>query len=110
MAIMKKGPVAFDDAEDSESPELAGPAPTPNEMGIDNEAVDAVEGAEPASPEAETATLDAGMLGGKKVAPGDVVKLEVVGVSDEDGTVTVKYATPKTGGIDAASAAFNEGP
>lgn len=71
-----------------------------------NEIVDATEGVESAG---ETATLSLEMLGGQKVSPGDTVRLEVVEVSDEDGTVTVKYATPKTGGIAKAAAAFNEG-
>ena len=67
-----------------------------------------VEAAEPVE-SAETATLSTEMLGGQKVAPGDVVRLEVVSISDEDGTVQVKYASPKTGGIAKAAAALNEG-
>lgn len=91
MAIDRKKPVAFDDVE-MESTEEADTMPEPMEA----------EGP-------ETATLSLEMLGGQKVNPGDVVKLEVVNVSDEDGTVTVKYATPKPGGIAKAAAAFNEG-
>lgn len=91
MAIDKKKPVAFDDVTETEV------AAVPAEM----------EGApEEAS---ETVTLSTEMLGGQKVSPGDVVKLEVVSVSDEDGTIQVKYAQPKTGGIAKAAAAFNEG-
>ncbi len=41
-----------------------------------------------------TATLSATILGGKKVNPGDTVRLEVVSVSDDDGTVTVRYSQP----------------
>ncbi len=97
MAIERKGKVmAFDDAMATQEapPEMEGATP-------EAEAMEA--------PESETATLSLEMLGGQKVTPGDVVRLEVVGVSDEDGTVTVKYATPKPGGIAKASAAFNEG-
>lgn len=91
MAIDKKKPVAFDDVTESEvveAPEMEAAAP------------------EEAS---ETVTLSTEMLGGQKVSPGDVVRLEVVSVSDEDGTVQVKYAQPKSGGIAKAAAAFNEG-
>ena len=98
MAIDRKKDMAFD-MEVSEE--------MPNQEGIDNEAVDAVEAVEPAG---ETVTVGADMLGGQKVSPGDVVKLEVATVSDEDGTVTLRYASPKPGGIDKAAAAFNEGP
>lgn len=65
-----------------------------------------------ATPAGETATLSLEMLGGQTVAPGDVISLEVAEVSDEDGTVTVRYNHPKkkVGGIDKAMAAFNEGP
>jgi hypothetical protein len=105
MAIERKKAVAFDDVE---MPEEV----SPNAEGIDNEAVDSVEAVEAVEPEpaGETATLGIEMLGGQKVGPGDTVKLEVVSVSDEDGTVTVKYSNPKPGGIAKASAAFNEGP
>jgi hypothetical protein len=93
MAIERKKPIAFDDVEMSE------------------EVVDPAAETIAAAPEeaAETATLSIAMLGGQKVAPGDVVRLEVVDVSDEDGTVQVKYSNPKSGGVAKAAAAFNEG-
>lgn len=43
----------------------------------------------------ETTMLPVTMLGGQAVSPGDVVRLEVVAVNDEDGSVEVKYATNK---------------
>lgn len=95
MAIDRKKPVAFDEVEESTEIE-AEPMPVEAE----------VESHEPA---AETATLSLEMLGGQKVSPGDTVRLEVVEVSDEDGTVTVKYSNPKNGGIAKAAAVFNEG-
>lgn len=54
----------------------------------------------PAESEAsETAELPISILGGKKVAEGDVVRLKVVGVDAENGAITVEYATePKMGG------------
>lgn len=62
------------------------------------------------SPEtSETVTLSLDMLGGK-ASKGDIVRLEIVDVSEEDGTATVKYHRPKSGGgIEKAAAAFNEG-
>jgi hypothetical protein len=59
----------------------------------------------------ETVTLSLDMLGGKSVKPGDRVQLEVVSVSDEDGTLQVRYAQPKPkgGGIAEAAAVFDEG-
>jgi len=53
----------------------------------------------PEMPEAETAsggdstTIPISILGGQKVSPGDVIRLEVIGADDDTGTVTVKYAT-----------------
>jgi len=41
---------------------------------------------------AETVSLPPSILGGQTVAPGDIVRLEVVEVG-EDGSVSVKYAT-----------------
>lgn len=93
MAIDRKKPIAFDEVEESTEIE-ADPMPVEAEV---------------ESPAAETATLSLEMLGGQKVSPGDTVRLEVVEVSDEDGTVTVKYSNPKNGGIAKAAAVFNEG-
>ena len=41
----------------------------------------------------ETVSLPMTILGGKSVAAGDVVRLEVVSVDEDGGNVTVKYAT-----------------
>jgi len=54
----------------------------------------------PEMPEAEaaggdSATIPLSILGGQRVSPGDVIRLEVVGADDDTGTVTVKYATQK---------------
>ena len=60
------------------------------------------------SPE-EMATLSIETLGGA-VKPGDVVRLEVVSVSEEDGTAQLRYAKSKPkGGIKEAAAVFEEG-
>lgn len=47
-----------------------------------------------------TASLPVSILAGKTVAPGDVVRLEVVSLDDEGGNVVVRYATeaPAPGG------------
>ena len=68
----------------------------------------AVEEMEMESPE-EMATLSIETLGGS-VKPGDVVRLEVVSVSEEDGTAQLRYARSKPkGGIKEAAAVFEEG-
>jgi len=68
------------------------------------------ESTEQAEGDDDTATLSLDMLGGQQVNPGDVVRLEVVSVSPDDGTVSVRYAHPKnSGGISKAAAAFDEG-
>jgi hypothetical protein len=60
------------------------------------------------SPE-EMATLSIETLGGS-VKPGDVVRLEVVSVSEEDGTAQLRYARSKPkGGIKAAVETLEEG-
>lgn len=46
------------------------------------------------SADGETATLSLSLLGGQSVKPGDVIRLEVVESSEDDGTVTVKYRRP----------------
>ena len=62
--------------------------------------------------EETTASLPAGILQGQKVAPGDVVRLEVTSVDEDTGDVTVKYATsPKPSeeeprGIEGMAAEF----
>lgn len=103
MAIIRKDKaVAFDDTPEESTGETDEMPSKPMETGLE-------EATEP-SEDSETTTIGLDMLGGQKVAPGDVVKLEVVSVSPEDGTAVLKYATPKTGGIAKAAAAFNEGP
>lgn len=64
--------------------------------------------------EEATASLPMSLLAGKSVAPGDVVRLEVVGVDDEGGNVTVKYASEppvaaadEKRGLDGMAAAFD---
>lgn len=55
----------------------------------------------------ETVDVPVSMLAGQTVAPGDVIRLEVVSVNDDSGTVSVKYAVPKTGSaIDEAASQF----
>lgn len=59
----------------------------------------------------ETASLPLSMLGGKAATAGDVVRLEVVDVDEDNGLLTVRYATetedkPKALGVDAMAAAF----
>lgn len=60
--------------------------------------------------ESETVEIPISMLAGQTVAPGDVVRLEVVSSNDDSGTITVKYAMPSKsgGGIKEAVAAFEE--
>lgn len=55
--------------------------------------------------EAETVELPVSMLAGKEAAPGDVIRLEVVEMNGDSGTVTVRYAQDKepTSIEDAAS-------
>lgn len=43
----------------------------------------------------ETATLDASILSGQEVSEGDVVRLRVVSVDEEGGSIIVAYAKPK---------------
>lgn len=48
----------------------------------------------------ETATISLSMLGGQKVAPGDVVRLKVISVDETNGTFDGAYAhdaKPKDG-------------
>lgn len=55
----------------------------------------------------ETVDIPVSMLAGQTASPGDVVRLEIVSVNDDSGTVTVKYATEKPmGGIKEAAATF----
>lgn len=100
--MISKKPISFDDTESTEEVDTM-----PATKGAPE--VEMAEASEVEAPAGETATLSLDMLGGKSVNPGDTVSLEVVEVSPDDGTVTVKYRNPKTGGIAKASAAFNEG-
>lgn len=62
---------------------------------------------EPEEVESETVEIPTSLLGEQTVSPGDVVRLEVVALNDDSGTVTVKYATAKDpGGIDEAVKEF----
>ena len=85
--------------------------PIEKAMAFDDKLQPEVESEEVVAEEpAETVTISMEMLGGKSVKPGDVVRLEVVDVSDEDGTVSVRYPKmAKTGGIKEAAASFDEG-
>lgn len=66
---------------------------------------------EPTSEEV-TASLPVSILAGKTVAPGDVVRLEVVSLDDEGGNVVVRYAAEapapeKAEGISGMAAEFD---
>jgi hypothetical protein len=64
----------------------------------------------PATDAAETSHIPASLLGGKKAAPGDVIRLEVVNFDEDGGFYEVKYAMPKeskSSAIEEASMAFN---
>jgi len=76
----------------------------------------AIEYAEETAPveettEEATASIPVSLLAGKTVAPGDVVRLEVVSMDEEGGNVTVKYAaTPKAPekvGMESMAAEFD---
>lgn len=55
----------------------------------------------------ETVEIPVSMLAGQEVAPGDVVRLEVVSLNDDSGTISVKYSTPKqTSSIEDAASEF----
>lgn len=56
----------------------------------------------------ETVDIPEGMLEGQTVEPGDVVRLEVVSVNSDSGTVTAKYASnkPRPSAIDKAAHDF----
>jgi hypothetical protein len=61
--------------------------------------------------ESETATIPASLIGGKTVSPGDVIRLEVVGVDEDSGEIQVKYASPKEKmrmGIDEMAGKFDD--
>lgn len=58
----------------------------------------------------ESVSLPLSLLGGQTVAPGDMVRLQVVDVDDEGGIVNVKYPKSETGGLkrDAMASKFGE--
>lgn len=57
--------------------------------------------------DSETVDIPVSMLMGQTVSPGDVIRLEVVTVNEDSGTVTAKYATEKKGSaIDEAASQF----
>ncbi len=59
--------------------------------------------------ESETCTIPISALGGRTPKPGETVRLQVVDVSEEDGTFTAKYAEGAKGaGIAKAASAFDE--
>lgn len=64
----------------------------------------------PQEESSETASIPASIVGGQKVSPGDVIRLEVV--SADGGTITVKYADPeeneKMMGAEAMASEFND--
>lgn len=70
-------------------------------------------GEAPTEEAGETAQIPVSLLGGQTVSPGDVVRLKVVSVDEEGGSVTVEYYHPKQekaegemGGIDEAVKQF----
>lgn len=77
-------------------------------MAIEQAGAEETARVEEPSPSAETTMLPITMLAGQSVAPGDVVRLEVVSVNDEDGSVEVKYASAKPNGsaIDEAASVY----
>lgn len=78
----------------------------------DSEEVESLESPETVDEtEVETVDVPLTMLGGATVAPGDVIRLEVVSSNDDSGSVTLKYATPKKAsdeGIGAMARKFEE--
>ncbi len=81
-----------------ESPDEAEAANNPQEEGSESEGT--------------TATIDAAILKGQSVSPGDRIELEVVSTDPDTGSVTVKYPeetpaeTPAT--IEGAASKFDE--
>lgn len=69
------------------------------------------EEASPAASDEVTASIPVSLLAGKTVAPGDVVRLEVVSMDDEGGNVVVKYAAeapaPEAQGAEGMAAEFD---
>lgn len=58
----------------------------------------------------ETTHIPMSLLAGKKVSPGDVVRLEVVETDEDGGFIKVKYAQSKeskSSAIEDAATAFN---
>ncbi len=66
----------------------------PNEEPPMEETGGGMEGEE-APMEEQTASIPLSLLGGQSVSPGDVVRLEVTGVDEDSGEVSVKYASEK---------------
>ena len=61
-----------------------------------------------AKEQSETAELPLSILGGKEAAEGDVVRLKVVSVDSDNGTLTVAYASePKMGGSEGMAREFD---
>lgn len=57
--------------------------------------------------EGETVEIPTSLLGEQTVAPGDVIRLEVVTLNDDSGSVTVRYAKPnKASSIEKAASEF----
>lgn len=75
-------------------------------------AIERISETEPLAPEStnETVDLPSSILAGQTVAPGDVVRLEVVSVDDSTGMVTAKYATAPApeAGSDSMASEFDE--
>jgi hypothetical protein len=79
-------------------------------MAIERTELEGEEVVEESSDASEISHLPMSFLGGKKVSPGDVIRVEVVETDEDGGFVKVKYATakaPKTSAIEEASMAFN---
>lgn len=49
----------------------------------------------PAEEQAETASIPQSLLGGKTVQPGDVIRLRVISVDADNGSINVEYAHDK---------------
>jgi hypothetical protein len=78
----------------------------------ENPAEEQAPGEESEAPmEEQTASIPLSLLGGQSVSPGDVVRLEVTGVDEDSGEVSVKYATapakPAKQGLDSMAAEFD---
>lgn len=67
---------------------------------------------QPESGESQTTTIDSSILGGQEVEPGDVVRLKVVSVDQENGTIELAYDHPSKHGdmMDEMAGKFDNEP